>query len=413
MSYTYVNVNSCLYTSIALLTLAVVAVFARIALRARTARKAIDIAWGKHLDDLFCLLALVPTIGVSVVLIYGAKKGIVGSHNDPTNIEGWIMETTPTLVILEKLVYIIFIMQPLALGLTKLAFLFFYRRIFVTSGFQWTSLVFIILTIGFTLAFFFGFVFDCRLNFAANWGSLASISENCPFGFQATIIFTCIDAALDFFILILPLPWIWRLQMPTVRKIQLIFVFLLGGFAVGAALVRMVICIKQGTPSDGLTMVTIMGMPTYDIIGITSHGLFWTMVETNIALIACCLPTLRPILSLAAFGTALASLGSLLQGLGSALGSTRSRTTQNSSSSSKFSKFSKSVSLGSRGSSSAGKKEVSEIGSMSEFSLVEPGKPEAVRVIREKAKTPDPYDVYEMDLDMEKYGRNESHCDAV
>lgn len=159
-------------------------------------------------------------------------------------------------------------------------------------------------------------------------------------------------------------------------------------------------------------MVTIMGMPTYDIIGITSHGLFWTMVETNIALIACCLPTLRPILSLAAFGTAIASLGSLLQGLGSALGSTRARTTQNSSSSSKFSKFSKSVSLGSRGSSAAGKKGVSEIGSMSEFSLVEPGKPEAVRVMREKAKTPDPYDVYEMDLD-EKYGRSESHCNAV
>ena len=37
--------------------------------------------------------------------------------------------------------------------------------------------------------------------------------------------------------------------MPTVRKFQLIFVFLLGSFAVGAALVRMVICIKQGTPS--------------------------------------------------------------------------------------------------------------------------------------------------------------------
>lgn len=119
MSYTYVNVKSCLYTTIALLTLAIVAVFSRIALRARTARKAVDIAWGKHLDDLFCLLALVPTIGVSVVLIYGmsesehsiasiltrvpgAKKGIVGNHNDPTNIEGWIMDTTPTLVILEK-----------------------------------------------------------------------------------------------------------------------------------------------------------------------------------------------------------------------------------------------------------------------------------------------------------------------
>jgi ABC-type polysaccharide/polyol phosphate export permease len=69
-----------------------------------------------------------------------------------------------------------------------------------------------------------------------------------------------------------------------------------------------------------------MGMPTYDIIGIISHCLFWTMVETKVALIACCLPTLRPILSLVAFGTAIASFGSFLQDLGSALGSTRTRT---------------------------------------------------------------------------------------
>lgn len=32
----------------------------------------------------------------------GAKKGIVGSHNDPSNIEDWITTTTPTLIILEK-----------------------------------------------------------------------------------------------------------------------------------------------------------------------------------------------------------------------------------------------------------------------------------------------------------------------
>jgi hypothetical protein len=44
-----------------------------------------------------------------------------------------------------------------------------------------------------------------------------------------------------------------------------------------------------------------MGMPTYDIIGITSHGLFWTVVETHVALIACCLPTLRTLFSKARF----------------------------------------------------------------------------------------------------------------
>jgi hypothetical protein len=45
----------------------------------------------------------------------------------------------------------------------------------------------------------------------------------------------------------------------------------------------------------------IMGMPSHDIVGITSHGLFWTVVEVNIALIACCLPTMRPIMSMRAF----------------------------------------------------------------------------------------------------------------
>jgi hypothetical protein len=50
-----------------------------------------------------------------------------------------------------------------------------------------------------------------------------------------------------------------------------------------------------------------MGMPTYDIIGITSHGLFWTVVETHVALIACCLPTLRTLFSKARFSTSLFS----------------------------------------------------------------------------------------------------------
>jgi hypothetical protein len=116
-------------------------------------------------------------------------------------------------------VYIIFIMQPLALGFTKLAFLFFYRRLFTWRSFQRVSLGFIFLTIGFIIAFFFGFVFDCRLNFSANWGSLASIAENCPFGFEATIAFTVIDAFFDLCILILPLPWVISSQLPVSRKL--------------------------------------------------------------------------------------------------------------------------------------------------------------------------------------------------
>ncbi|KAI4938271.1 hypothetical protein J4E85_000710 [Alternaria conjuncta] len=413
MGYTYINVTSCLATGIALTVLTVLFVTLRIGVAIQKAGKSRETRLSKHLDDLFCLLALIPTIGVSTVLIYGAAKGIIGGHNDPSNIEGWIYSTTPDLVILEKCVYMIFIMQPLAIGFTKLAFLFLYRRIFTWPGFQWTSLVFIVLTVAFTIAFFFGFIFDCRLNFAANWGSLASIAENCPFGFEATITFTVLDAVFDLCILLLPLPWIWRLQMPTVRKIQLCGVFLLGGFAVASAIVRMVICIKQNTPSAALDEQYIMGMPTYDIIGITSHGLFWTVVETNVALIACCLPKIRSVLSLAGLGSIMMSMGSLLQKMGSSMGTQNSKSASNGSNGSgQFSKLSKisaatTVTVGSTPRSQLGHYRLEKERSDSDINLVDlkglGNKTDAEAVALEKGMSPDSYE----DLEDRKYlGRN-------
>ncbi|CAN9124011.1 unnamed protein product [Alternaria alternata] len=408
MGYEYINVTSCLVTGIVLTAATVIAVALRVGVAAEKAVKSRDTRFSKHLDDFFCLLALLPTIGVSTVMIYGAAKGIIGGHNGPDNIEGWIYSTTPELVVLEKCVYMIFIMQPLAIGLTKLAFLFLYRRIFTWPGFQWTSLVFIVLTVAFTIAFFFGFIFDCRLNFAANWGSLASIAENCPFGFEATIAFTVLDAVFDLCILLLPLPWIWRLQMPTVRKIQLCGVFLLGGFAVASAIVRMVICIKQNTPSAALDQQFIMGMPTYDITGITSHGLFWTVVETNVALIACCLPKLRPVLSMAGLGSLMVSMGSLLQRMGSSMGTQNSNSASNGSG--QFSKISAAtvVTVGSKPRSQLGhyrSQEKDRTGS--DISLVEMGNKVEAAAVVEKQVSPDPYDTYEVDLEDRKYlGRN-------
>jgi hypothetical protein len=140
-----------------------------------------------------------------------------------------------------------------------------------------------------------------------------------------------------------------------------------------------------------------MGMPTYDIIGITSHGLFWTMVETNVALIAVCLPTLRPILSMSALGNAISSFDCLLRGLGSALGSTRSRT-QDSPNSRHTGKANKlGASLHSAWRSRNSKNEITEISrSASKISLVEMGQGNGVKVTRQKVKTVDMYEEVEM-----------------
>ena len=94
--------------------------------------------------------------------------------------------------------------------------------------------------------------------------------------------------------------------------------------------------------ADAVREELIMGMPIYDIVGITSHGLFWTVVEVNVALIACCLPTLRPILSMSAVVTLTAFFGSIFKACGCVSGSRKfgehSATDDESSNSVEFAK---------------------------------------------------------------------------
>ena len=71
MGYEYINVTSCLVTGIVLTAATVIAVALRVGVAAEKAVKSRDTRFSKHLDDFFCLLALLPTIGVSTVMIYG------------------------------------------------------------------------------------------------------------------------------------------------------------------------------------------------------------------------------------------------------------------------------------------------------------------------------------------------------
>jgi hypothetical protein len=54
-----------------------------------------------------------------------------------------------------------------------------------------------------------------------------------------------------------------------------------------------------------------MGLPIYGLLGIVSAEIFWTMIETTIALIAVCLPAIKKVLLLEFYGKvrSLSSLG--------------------------------------------------------------------------------------------------------
>lgn len=74
MGYEYINVTSCLATGIALTAATVIVVSLRLGVAGHKANRFRDAGFSKHLDDFFCLLALLPTIGVSTVMIYGKTQ---------------------------------------------------------------------------------------------------------------------------------------------------------------------------------------------------------------------------------------------------------------------------------------------------------------------------------------------------
>lgn len=97
---------------------------------------------------------------------------------------------------------------------------------------------------------------------------------------------------------------------------------MLGSIATAAAFVRMAVFIQTGIPSEAMNRTTVMGLPTYDVLGIVSAEVFWTMIECTVALIAVCLPAIRKAVARSTVGRALglATLSRVLRSMGSSKG---------------------------------------------------------------------------------------------
>ena len=86
----------------------------------------------------------------------------------------------------------------------------------------------------------------------------------------------------DFVILALPIHPLWQLQRPLKEKIEIMTMFLLGGFVCFASIYRAIV-VKELTHDD----------PCWS----DDPVIWWTMIELSTAIISACLPTMRPILS--------------------------------------------------------------------------------------------------------------------
>ncbi|PNP52283.1 hypothetical protein FNYG_15856 [Fusarium nygamai] len=93
----------------------------------------------------------------------------------------------------------------------------------------------------------------------------------------------------DIFIILLPLPSIKTLHLPLLQKVAVVFIFTLGVFVTIISIIR-------------LFFILNLDLKSPDVTWNISNSLIWSNVEANIAIVCCCLPSLKPLYSIALNG---------------------------------------------------------------------------------------------------------------
>ncbi|KAK2036964.1 hypothetical protein LZ31DRAFT_482399, partial [Colletotrichum somersetense] len=94
----------------------------------------------------------------------------------------------------------------------------------------------------------------------------------------------------DAFVVTMPIPYVLSLEMSKPQKFALIGVFMLGTFVTVISMVRFHAILSADLKSP-------------DITWNNCSSIVWTNVEANIAIVCACLPSLKPLISLAVNGT--------------------------------------------------------------------------------------------------------------
>jgi len=260
------------------------------------------------IDDWLILAALLFSIGMGIALIYGVAKEVLGYPTPTPPDLGPMTEliyASDEQRLTELLDWITWILMIPANGLIKLSAICMYRRIFVVHGggvFSVITIALGVICFMWTIAFEFATIFGCGTNVDYAWSPLVYIAScNTNMRLDGLMIS---DLITDIFVWVLPIPMVWSLNMKTSRKASVSGIFLLAAVSLAAAVVRLIV---QEQISNG-------GYAAHTDVNLTlTTLLYWSNIETGLALIAACLPTMQIVLTRAAFSHVFSSLRSYMR----------------------------------------------------------------------------------------------------
>ncbi|KAI1270206.1 hypothetical protein F5Y18DRAFT_6838 [Xylariaceae sp. FL1019] len=221
-------------------------------------------------DDHFILVALASVLALDGVVVWAVFYGHIGNHTTDLGIE----EITIAL----KTIPAAYVTWTTATAAFKLSVLLFYRRVLAIKTVKVLSYVLMGLTVAYWLSFLVVFLTTCTPDISQLWvmrpdgfcrdlniGQLGSVSTN---------------LALDVFVIILPMPFLWGLQMRTRNKLAVTLVFSLGFITIGIMIWRIVDLVETKNGDF------IYHEPTLALT---------TTLELWLCIIIACVPTLGPV----------------------------------------------------------------------------------------------------------------------
>ena len=124
----------------------------------------------------------------------------------------------------------------------------------------------------------------------------ATVKAKCINFHDVLIIFSSLNIGTDILILCLPVPQLWKLNIPRRRKYELMGIFSLGGLFVfssliaGGVLIVLSVCVASVIRVPYIAQISLLDPSWSDV-----YGAIWSVVELNLGIVSACLPTLRPL----------------------------------------------------------------------------------------------------------------------
>lgn len=167
---------------------------------------------------------------------------------------------------------------------TKISILLLYYRLFPGKRFKRVCIGVGAFVAAYSITAVMTNIFQC-VPVQSNWDT--SITPHCVNLGLELVIVSSVNVLTDAIILCLPMPFIWRLKLDIRRKLQLTGIFLLGSFVVIVSIIRATY-VSQVSFSDGFWA--------------NSFATIWSIVENCLAIVAACLPVMRPVFNVLIYG---------------------------------------------------------------------------------------------------------------